>query len=141
MKAINKFFPVRLFLKISLLILFGCCFLKLTCESQTFSFECKHQKNFLPYAEYFRPEKNVYQELFYENRIPFKKITDTTSILTLKPTVVSFMQVMGDEIIISPKDTSKAYQSENMVHLIMTDTSSPNYLFRKLDSGVLKNKV
>ncbi|MEO7048834.1 MAG: thioredoxin-like domain-containing protein [Ferruginibacter sp.] len=106
--------------------------------AQSFSFLCSHSQGNIPIAYYYNLEKNIYQESIFENKAPFKKLNDTSSLLSLNPLVVSFMQINGDDIIVSPNDKNHGHLDQQNLHISIDDSLGSNYLFNKIGSGITR---
>ncbi len=102
-------------------------------NAQNFNFTCYHKVGFDPVAHFFS-NKNIYEEDI-RNSLPLKKVSDTSSLLSLKPLVPSFFSIQSFDILVVPNEKASGYFDQYNWKFEITDSSGSNYLLRQLVYG------
>ena len=103
--------------------------LNTSAQAQHFTFSYKHGA-YQPGLAYFNPDN-----LFSENmsfKIPFTRISDSLSNLTLKPITPGFGQLGASDILINPMDSLFGELTNRAQFIYIGDTANANYIIYKL---------
>jgi thiol-disulfide isomerase/thioredoxin len=121
-------------------LLFCLLLLTVNTKSQQFSFTCFHQKGAYFVANFFNPDKNIYEDMAFANKTAFRKANDTCSVLELKPLAPNFIEIMGDNILVSPDDKTTGIYNYMNSKINITDSASVNFLLSRFTNGLQKMK-